>query len=181
MIFFKILTFLIYLLSFQASIFADSDVFFKSGSYQGVYTLGLNKSITHRIHTAVSYGFSPSSIVGKTIHQINLSASLKSYEIIFSTSKKISLLTKLAVLYNPDPELFIRLPKRYPSGYYSPSALRYLLEFELKQKIGREISWSISYGFLDNEIQALVFDKNSQTAKLIGAYGFSLYYQIISN
>ena len=131
----------------------------QSAGYLGYIAVGVGKDFgRHKINFMI--GYVPENVGGIEIWQLDLKYDWHPFdEIPFGSQGENSTIDPfyigLSMIYSPDDDLFVEQPTQYPSGYYSPTALRYVLNFGAALKYGRN-TFFVEYNVLDVAVVAYV-------------------------
>jgi hypothetical protein len=119
------------------------------------------------------YGYTPPELAGEAIH----SWTLKSLAYLFSVGSRDTVRVRpylgLSVNYSPDSELFLRVPDRYPPGYYPATAVRPALIGGLEVRIQSQLAIGFEFAVLDSEL-AYLTDTQHFDPEYMGSSGLSV-------
>jgi hypothetical protein len=110
----------------------------QSGGYSGTATLGLGYSaFEDRLNVAFLYGYVPASS-GRSVQSLHFLLSFRAIELGSRALRWLPFYTGLGALCTWGDGYFLIVPKRYPTGYYYPTALRFTAH------IGSELDWLLA-------------------------------------
>lgn len=150
----------------------------QNGAYAGYAVAGIGYSLGRYLAWDLNYGYTPKSIGGHDIH--SFSGKIFSYLAPIGPRHQweIKPYLGLGFIYNPDSELFVRLPDQYPEWYYPPTAIRAGLhggmELNLKEP---GIGLFTEFVILDHEV-APVVNRGALKTRDVGSLGFGLRWEI---
>ncbi len=147
-------------------------------SYVGLAAAGIGYGERDSYFTfELIYGFTSRHFSGHNVSTLSGKTTWRISNFNISPQWTLTPLLGLNIIYNPDPELFVRLPDQYPDWYYPPSAIR--PAFVFGAEVAGKLSWraSIEYSLLDTELPYIFNTKNPKLDQ-VGSLGFVLRKEI---
>lgn len=96
----------------------------QTAGYVGYVSLGAGYFLTKRWETDLLFGYVPEFIGGDDIYQISWKNSLHPFGLKrYGDFRYSPIYIGITTIYGLDDDLHVVLPKRYPRGYYPPTAL----------------------------------------------------------
>lgn len=121
----------------------------------------------------ILYGFTPKSLAGIDVQSWSIKTS--GYLGRWRVSDHLTLKPYggLSIIYSPDQELFVKLPKQYPKSYYPPTAIRPTLLSGIEFQFARTVGIGVEFALLDSEL-AYLRDAHKIDPEKVGSSGFTL-------
>jgi hypothetical protein len=141
-------------------------------SYAGYAAIGFGYQ-WHYGALDVLYGFTPKSLAGIDVQSWSIKTS--GYLGRWRASEQFMLKPYggVSIIYSPDQDLFVRLPKQYPKAYYPPSAIRPALLSGLELQIAKTVGIGVEFALLDSEL-AYLRDAHQIDPEKVGSSGFTV-------
>ncbi len=114
----------------------------QSGGWFGLATAGLGyEFFNDNMNLSMYYGFLPASMGGNTVHSLSWKLDLRPATIKVGEAEWEVITFGLGFIYGFGESMFLRLPNRYPRGYYLPTAVRLIgaLGSEFRVGAGEQI------------------------------------------
>lgn len=141
-------------------------------SYVGFAALGIGygEPSSHGAFELI-YGYTPEKLSGHDVHSFTGKALWRIAHFQPLPQWSLTPLFGLNVIYSPDSELFVRLPKQYSPYYYPPTAIR--PAFVFGAEVSSEEGWraSLEYSVLDTELPYFS-NTNRRNLSEVGSLGF---------
>jgi hypothetical protein len=132
----------------------------------GFISVGAGYSFwNNRINSSILYGFVPHCIGGTTIHTFASRNNLNVFNFKVNTTLSINPYLNLGVNFEPGQHSDLKLPKKYPEGYYATNSFYY----------------PIGIGLKINTQRTLLTQKKASYYIEIGTLATYLFYDFISN
>lgn len=131
----------------------------QSGGYLGYIAVGMGKDFgRHKINMLI--GYVPEDVGGIEIWQLDFKYDWHPYQTIplGAPQENIRLdpfYMGISVIYGDHNDLFLEQPEQYPTGYYSPTALRYTLNFGASLRYDK-YTFFLEYSALDVGVVAYI-------------------------
>ena len=147
----------------------------RSYGYMGAMAVGAGYRLWDMMDADLSFGYTPRSLGGVVIRQFNTMADFDVLDIEYEDKPWGTIKAGFGVIYGFDRDLFGQLPKKYPKGYYAPTAIRYVFGVGVEAPISEVMGISLDYHFLDSELNG--YKKSFQGIDDgFGTTGISLYH-----
>jgi len=155
----------------------------QTGGFVGLAALGVGYAAFDDILNAtLLYGYTPKWHAGTNVHSFHFALSARPFDVRVEAFRIVPIFVGLGMLFNPDPDLFVEVPDRYPvKDYYAPTALHWTAH------VGLELDYLPRAGVLERHglyFEAVALDtyvysyfENRRTLAFTDMFGSAIGYR----